>query len=98
MRYVVLILLFGCVSRRVATTQTTVLLDGTRSYITGGNGKGYFAKWEWKQIKGTNGFIGNAYLPATQTTVQGSGVFAWQLKVTDNLGNQDSAVYSITIK
>ena|SRR6185312_4626245 len=93
------ILLIGCsLSKRVATVQTNVVLDGTASTVTGGNGKGYFTKWEWKQIAGENADIMNPYSPATQTNVIGKGVFEWQLKVTTNTGQTDSAKCIMIVK
>lgn len=93
---VVILLLVSC-SPAKRVLQTNVVLDGSASYITGGNGKGYFTKWEWKQIRGGNSIIINPSAAATQTNVRGKGVFAWQLKVWDNLGQTDSAIYTITV-
>lgn len=100
MKWILVILLMGFLigcntSKRVM--QTNVVLDGSASYITGGNGKDYFTKWEWKQVRGSNSLILNPNVAATQTNVIGTGVFAWQLKVTTHTGQEDSAIYSITV-
>lgn len=98
MKYWPLILLIGCTVAKRVDTQTKVILDGSKSFISGGNGKGYITSWYWTQIQGTRFPIVNPTAPTTETIVQGKGDFAWQLKVKDNLGQPDSATYSTTIQ
>ena len=59
----------------------TVLLDGSRSSVTGA---GYFIGWNWRQIKGNPAVITNPKLQVTETVIT-KGDYAWELTGTDNL-------------
>jgi hypothetical protein len=65
---------------------TVIRLDGSKSRIINGDGKGFIKTWNWRQIKGSSYPIDNSSLMVTQTKV-GSGNFAWELTGIDNLGN-----------
>jgi predicted secreted protein len=91
----ILLLLSACtVSRK---TPVTVILDSSASYITGGNGKGYFVAWDWKQIEGEKAIIDNPRVAITKTYVS-SGYYGWQMKITDNLGQQKIDTIYLEIK
>lgn len=87
----ILILLLGCnVTKRSASTIT---LDGSKSYITGGDGKGTLSFY-WQQKAGQPINIGNpnAISILVPLTISGS---VWQLKVIDNFGAADSTIYTV---
>jgi len=89
----ILILLLGCnVTKRSAPS--TIVLDGSKSYITGGDGKGTLSFY-WQQKAGQPINIGNpnAISIVVPLTISGS---VWQLKVKDNFGNTDSTIYTVT--
>lgn len=90
----ILILLLGCnVTKRSAPS--TIVLDGSKSYITGGDGKGTLSYY-WEQKAGQPLSIDNPNAPSIVVPLTLSGS-VWQLKVKDNLGNTDSTIYTVTI-
>lgn len=78
-----ILLLFSCTA-----TKTTVILDSSKSYLTGGDGQGYFTAWIWKR----NGIIVSK---KPIDTVSGIGKI-FEFTITDNLGNSKSQ--TITVK
>ena len=99
MRYLLFILLIGCnVARRTSTpTYHVVSLDGSKSKIINGDGKGYFKHFQWRQIQGTRFPIGNPESMNTTTKVT-AGSYAWEITGVDNLGNTGRDTVFIKIK
>jgi hypothetical protein len=96
---ILVLLLIGCdVSKRVVTTPKTIILDGSKSYVSGGNGKGYIISFYWQQKAGQSVKVSNQTLQSISLMPLHPGDYAFQLKVIDNLGNKDSTIYSITVK
>lgn len=91
---IIIIILFGCVSTRKTTR--IVLLDSSKSYVTGGNGNGFFTAWNWKQIEGT-GIIDNPNIATTTAKVYTKNN-SWQMIITDNLGQQKTDTVYLQIK
>lgn len=83
-----LLFLFSCTAAK-----TSVIVDSQASYITGGNGKGYFTAWQWSR----NGKVLSTK-PYDTLTVQGSGTFTYTFTITDNLGQTKSESKTITVK
>lgn len=96
MRYVLLILLISCTTSKRVATLTTVRLDGSKSKVLNGDGKGSINNWDWRQIKGMVSPIDNYKSKVTQTRVV-SGAYAWELTGIDNLGNIGKDTFNITI-
>jgi hypothetical protein len=99
MRYWLFILLIGCnVARRTSTpAYHTIILDGSKSKIINGDGKGYFKHFQWRQIQGTRFPIENPESINTTTKVI-SGSYAWEITGVDNLGNAGKDTVYIKIK
>lgn len=96
MRYLLFILLIGCnVARR--TSYHTISLNGSKSKIINGDGKGYFKHFQWRQIQGTRFPIENPESINTTTKVI-SGSYAWEITGVDNLGNAGKDTVYIKIK
>lgn len=94
MRTIIIILsvfLFSCTTERKIISQKTVTLDASPSYVSGGRGTGKIVKWEW-QLNGKK--IGTT--PVISVMVS-KGNYQYQLKATDNLGNQDSAILKVNV-
>lgn len=66
-----------------------IRLDGTASYITGGNG--YIKSYQWYR---NSKVISNSAVTNVSISIYAS--VTWTLKVTDNLGDTDTATFSIT--
>jgi hypothetical protein len=92
-----MILLIGCTTSRRVATLTTVKLDGSKSKVLNGDGKGHINNWNWRQIKGATYPIDNYKSMVTQTKVV-KGTFAWELTGIDNLGNIGKDTFNITIQ
>lgn len=87
MKYLFLIWIIGCTTqKRMAVTLTTIRLDGSKSRVVNGDGKGYIKTWNWRQISGPSCPINNHRAMIAQTRV-GKGSYAWELTGIDNLGN-----------
>lgn len=87
MKLVVIILLIGCTApKRTMITLTTIRLDGSRSRVIDGNGKGFIKTWNWRQISGPSYPIDNSKAMITHTKV-GPGSYAWELTGIDDQGN-----------
>lgn len=97
MRWLVLILLCSCNVIQARKTTTTVLLDSSGSYIKGGDGKGYFTDWSWKQIAGEKATIENPNAATTRAYIT-NGNYAWQMTITDNLGQTKTDTVSFKLK
>jgi len=96
---ILVLLLIGCdVSKRVVTTPKMIVLDGSRSYISGGDGKGSIISFYWQQKAGQSVKVSNQTSQSISLMPLHPGSYTFQLKVTDNLGNKDSTIYSITVK
>lgn len=59
-------------------------LDGSASYITGGDGKGNIVKWYWTQTSGQKSKIVSPKSEITQTSLQ-KGYHEYVLQIWDNL-------------
>lgn len=94
---IALLLISGCITKRVATTSNVVILDGSASRIINGDGNGYFTSWQWRQISGSPSLILNSSALITQTTISGSGVYKWELTGRDNIGNVAKDTFSVII-
>lgn len=93
-----IILLTGCTARKIATTtKYKVTLDASPSYVQGGDGKGYIVNWQWQQIEGSKAVIENPGASKT-TAIVPKGDFSFQLKTTDNLNQNDTAILNVSIK
>lgn len=82
----IVFLLSGCtVSNRHSTV--TVVLDGSKSRVIGGDGTGFVRMWKWRQLKGQPSVILNSSAMITETSVDASCDCEWELTGMDNLGN-----------
>lgn len=86
----------GCTVSKI-TTSETVILDGSRSYIKGGDGSGYIKAWNWKQIEGSYCPIDAPQNSITKTTVTAGGRYSWELTGIDNLNQVAKDTFSINI-
>lgn len=95
----ILFLLAACTSSKINTSQKIVTLDASPSYITGGDGTGYFTKWEWKETE-NNAYvrIEDPSLPITTAIVPVNCGCTFLLYVTDNLNQSDTAALKINVK
>lgn len=85
-------------ARRTSTpTYHTIILDGSKSKIINGDGKGYFKRFHWRQIQGNAFPIENPESMNTTTKVA-AGSYAWEITGVDNLGNEGKDTVYITIK
>lgn len=89
-RLLLLLMITGCVSSR--KSYTIIKLDGSKSKILYGNGKGFIKYWKWRQIKGAASTINSPNLIITQTSIDSNGG-AWEGSATDNLGNEDKDTF-----
>lgn len=92
----ILLFLCSCTMSRNVSTSRIVTLDCRPSYILGGRGNGYFTAYEWREVNG-KGKIKNANSSVAEAYVE-VGIHEWQVKITDNLGNTDSAVLRFEVK
>ena len=86
----------GCVFPKKITS-TTVILDGSKSHISGGDGSGYFKSWNWRQIQGNPFAIESPKSLITKTVITANGVYSWELTGTDNLNQVGKDTFSIGI-
>lgn len=87
-------LAFSSINAQVSTT-----LDGTGSYVTGGDGTGSIVSYSWT-IQGTPPaavILANASQPMSKATFTQKGDYYLLLTVTDNKGAKSSAVDTVTI-
>lgn len=68
----------GCTS-----TKKTFVIDSRASYITGGDGKGYFTNWVWKKD-------GKVVSVKPHDIIKTNGKGKYIFTITDNLGQKDS--------
>ncbi len=95
---IVPIIICSCTTVKEARkTTTTVVLDSSGSYIKGGDGKGYFTMWNWKQIAGEKATIENPSAAVTRAYIT-NGNYVWQMTITDNLGQTKTDTVSYKLK
>lgn len=94
--WVIIFVISGCIFPK-KTTSTTVILDGSKSYISGGDGSGYFKSWNWRQIQGTFVPIDSPKNLITKTVVTSSGNYSWELTGIDNLNQVGKDTFSVKI-
>lgn len=83
------------VDRRI--NPTFVELDGTKSKIINGDGKGYFTSWRWRQILGKRFPIDSSGYVRAYTKIKSSGKYAYELEGWDNTGNLGKDTFRINI-
>ena len=99
MRFIyAILLLIGCSTSKTTlrapdTAIITIRLDGSKSRIINGNGKGYIKTWKWRQIQGPYYPIDNSNSIVTKTSI-GHGNYAWEAYGEDNLGNADKDTFN----
>lgn len=91
----IILLLMSCTASRKSISVKVVTLDCTPSYVTG---HGFFTGYKWVQTEGNKSVIDSPYSPVAKATVTGSGIFAWRVKLTDNLNQSDTATLKISVK
>ena len=88
-KWLIILLLCSCTA-----TKTTFVVNASHSYITGGDGHGYFTSWQLLR----NGVNLGHNKPIDTITVQGKGTFTYIYIITTNTGKTATDTYTITAK